>query len=432
MRMYDLIAKKRDGGILSEGEIRWMIDGYTAGVIPHEQMSAFAMAVFFRGMSTEETAALTMAMAQSGDTVDLSLFGDLSADKHSTGGVGDKTTLIVAPLVAAGGLKVAKMSGRGLGHTGGTVDKLESFPGYRTAVSSDEFLRQVEKIGIAVVGQSGELAPADKKLYALRDVTATVNSIPLIASSIMSKKIAAGTKNIVLDVKVGSGAFMKSLLEARRLAEEMVALGKACGRRVSAVLSDMDRPLGYAVGNILEVKEAIDVLKGRNVPDLREVSLTLSARLFTLGLGLDEGAARRKAAELLDSGRAYGKFLEWITAQGGDAILAEHPERFPEAPLRREIRAARGAYVTHMNAEEIGRCAVLLGAGRATKEDGIDLTAGIVLAKKTGDYAEAGSVLATLYADSEEKLDSGEKVFREALTFGECAPANEPLILGVI
>ena len=361
MRMYDIIKTKRDGGVLSEAEIRWMIEGYTAGVIPHEQMSAFSMAVFFRGMDTAETAALTMAMAESGDTVDLSLFGDLSADKHSTGGVGDKTTLIVAPLVAAGGLKVAKMSGRGLGHTGGTVDKLESFPGYRTSLSGGEFLAQVERIGIAVVGQSGDLAPADKKLYALRDVTATVNSIPLIASSIMSKKIAAGTKNIVLDVKVGSGAFMKTAEEARALAEEMVALGKACGRRVSAVLSDMDRPLGYAIGNVLEVKEAIDVLKGRNVPDLREVSLTLSARLFALGLGLSEDATRQKAEEILDSGLAYEKFLEWIAAQGGDVSLAEHPESFPTAPLKREIRCEKPQYITHMNAEEIGRSAVLLG-----------------------------------------------------------------------
>ena len=324
------------------------------------------------------------------------------------------------------------MSGRGLGHTGGTVDKLESFPGYRTALSSGEFLAQVERIGIAVVGQSGDLAPADKKLYALRDVTATVNSIPLIASSIMSKKIAAGTKNIVLDVKVGSGAFMKSPGEARALAEEMAALGKACGRRVSAVLSDMDRPLGYAVGNILEVKEAVEVLKGRDVPDLREVCITLSARLFALALGLEEGAARRKAAEILDSGRAYGKFLEWITAQGGDAILAEHPERFPEAAYKREVRAEETAYITRMNAEEIGRSAVLLGAGRATKEDTIDLTAGIILRKKTGDRVEKGEVLATLYAASEEKLDSGEKTLREALAFGAMPSGDEPLILGVI
>ncbi len=432
MRMYDLIAKKRDGGALTPEEIRWMIRGYTEGTVPDEQMSAFCMAVFFRGMTVEETAALTMAMAESGDTVDLSRFGSLSVDKHSTGGVGDKVSLIVAPLTAAGGLKLAKMSGRGLGHTGGTVDKLESFPGYRTAMTGEEFLEQTERIGVCVTGQSGDLAPADKKLYALRDVTATVNSIPLIASSIMSKKIAAGAKNIVLDVKVGSGAFMKTEEDALALARTMVDLGRACGRNVTAILTDMDRPLGFAVGNICEVKEAMAVLDGADVPDLREVCLTLAGRLFTMAEGLSVAAGREKAERLLDSGAAKAKFREWIGAQGGDVSLVDHPETFPVSAFSREVKAPADGWVVRMDAEEIGRAAVLLGAGRAVKTDAVDWKAGIVLCRKTGDPVKAGDTVAVLSAETEERLNAGCEAFAGALRYGKERPEEEKLILAVV
>ena len=432
MRMYDLIQKKKVGGELTPEEIRFLVDGYTAGRIPDEQMSAFAMAVYFRSMTAAETAALTDAMAHSGDMVDLSRFGTLSADKHSTGGVGDKTTLIVAPLAAALGCRVAKMSGRGLGHTGGTVDKLESIPGFRTVLEPEEFLSQVEKIGVAVVGQSGHLAPADKKLYALRDVTATVDSLPLIASSIMSKKLAAGAHSIVLDVKFGSGAFMKTLTDASALARAMVDIGRACGRNMTAVLTDMDRPLGYAIGNALEVAEAVGVLRGGGPQDLRAVSLELAAQMASLALGLSEEEARRRAEVALDGGAAWETFLRFVAAQGGDTAAVEDTARLPRAALTVPVTASADGYVVHMDTEAVGGAAVVLGAGRERKEDAIDPAAGIVLVKKPGDAVRAGETLAVLHTDDARRAADGEAAFRAAVTIGPEAPPASPLIAQIL
>jgi len=432
MRMYDLIQKKKVGGELTPEEIRFLVDGYTAGRIPDEQMSAFAMAVYFRSMTAAETAALTDAMAHSGDMVDLSRFGTLSADKHSTGGVGDKTTLIVAPLAAALGCRVAKMSGRGLGHTGGTVDKLESIPGFRTVLEPEEFLSQVEKIGVAVVGQSGHLAPADKKLYALRDVTATVDSLPLIASSIMSKKLAAGAHSIVLDVKFGSGAFMKTLTDASALARAMVDIGRACGRNMTAVLTDMDRPLGYAIGNALEVAEAVEVLRGGGPQDLRAVSLELAAQMASLALGLSEEEARRRAEAALDGGAAWETFLRFVAAQGGDTAAVEDTARLPRAALTVPVTASADGYVVHMDTEAVGGAAVVLGAGRERKEDAIDPAAGIVLVKKPGDAVRAGETLAVLHTDDARRAADGEAAFRAAVTIGPEAPPASPLIAQIL
>ena len=432
MRMYDLIQKKKVGGELTPEEIRFLVDGYTAGRIPDEQMSAFAMAVYFRSMTAAETAALTDAMAHSGDMVDLSRFGTLSADKHSTGGVGDKTTLIVAPLAAALGCRVAKMSGRGLGHTGGTVDKLESIPGFRTVLEPEEFLSQVEKIGVAVVGQSGHLAPADKKLYALRDVTATVDSLPLIASSIMSKKLAAGAHSIVLDVKFGSGAFMKTLTDASALARAMVDIGRACGRNMTAVLTDMDRPLGYAIGNALEVAEAVEVLRGGGPQDLRAVSLELAAQMASLALGLSEEEARRRAEAALDGGAAWETFLRFVAAQGGDTAAVEDTARLPRAALTVPVTASADGFVAHMDTEAVGGAAVVLGAGRERKEDAIDPAAGIVLVKKPGDAVRAGETLAVLHTDDARRAADGEAAFRAAVTIGPEAPPASPLIAQIL
>ena len=432
MRMVDLIRKKRDGGILEEAEIRWMIQGFTEGTIPDYQMSAFAMAVLFRGMNGEETAILTDAMMRSGDTVDLSRFGGLSVDKHSTGGVGDKTTLIVAPLVASLGGKLAKMSGRGLGHTGGTVDKLESIPGFQTTLEAEAFIRQVEEVGVAVIGQSGNLTPADKKLYALRDVTATVDSLPLIASSIMSKKLAAGSQSIVLDVKVGSGAFMKTLEDARALAEEMVSIGKACGRKVAAVLTNMDIPLGTCVGNALEVMEAVEVLRGKGCSDLREVCLTLSANMLALVHGWSPEESMARATEALDSGLAFETMKRWVAAQGGDASVLEDFSRFPQPAIVREIKAPRDGYVVGMDAQKVGEASVLLGAGRATKEDAIDFGAGIRLVRKTGDYAAAGETIAVFYTDRAAAIPNAEAILQSAYRWGDGRPEEQPLIYGII
>ena len=384
MRMVDLIEKKRDGGVLSDEEIRFIIDGFTKGDIPDYQMSAFAMTVFYKGMTDHETAVLTDAMMHSGDTVDLSRFGDKSVDKHSTGGVGDKTTLIVAPIVSSLGGKIAKMSGRGLGHTGGTVDKLESIPGYQTTLSADAFMRQVEQVGVAVIGQSGNLTPADKKLYALRDVTATIDSLPLITSSIMSKKLAAGSHSIVLDVKVGSGAFMKTLGDARKLAENMVAIGKACGRNVRAVLSNMDVPLGMAIGNALEVQEAAEILQGRGCDDLRGVCMTLAANMVELCNGWDETYAKQQVHEAVASGKAFAQMKRWIAAQGGDAAVLDNVSLLPQASVQYELKAPQAGYIHHMDAQKIGESSAILGAGRKTKDDVIDPAAGIVLKEKTG------------------------------------------------
>lgn len=432
MRMYDILHKKRDGLPLSDAEIAWFVEGYTAGNIPDYQASALLMAIFLRGMTEAETAALTMAMARSGDTVDLSAFGDRSVDKHSTGGVGDKTTLIVAPVIAALGGKVTKMSGRGLGHTGGTVDKLEAIPGYRTTLSPAAFLRQAEDIGVAVIGQSGNLAPADKKLYALRDVTATVDSIPLITASIMSKKLAAGSRNIVLDVKVGSGAFMKTAEDARALASEMVKIGKACGRNTAALITDMDTPLGNAVGNILEVKEAIAVLRGESGGALRAVCEALATEMLVLFSGMTPENAEERVRRAIDSGAAFAKLREWIRAQGGDVRCIDDPARFACAPYSMEVKSTADGFVTAMNAEEIGAVASALGAGRTVKTDAIDPTAGILLSKKTGDRVTVGETLCTLYTGKRETLRDAAARYVSAITVGDAPPEEKPLIYDIV
>lgn len=432
MRMVDLIEKKRDGAALSDAEIRFIISGFTDGSIPDYQMAAFAMAVFFRGMNDHETAVLTDAMMHSGDTIDLSRFGDKSVDKHSTGGVGDKTTLIVAPIVATLGGKMAKMSGRGLGHTGGTVDKLESIPGFHTTLSADDFMHQVEQVGVAVIGQSGNLTPADKKLYALRDVTATVDSLPLIISSIMSKKLAAGSHSIVLDVKIGSGAFMKTLDDGRKLAEGMVSIGKACGRNVTAVMTNMDIPLGHYIGNALEVMEAVQVLRGEGCADLRAVCVELASNMLMLCNGWDEAAARARVEDAIASGTAFETMKKWIAAQGGDARALEDFSLLPQASVVYEVKAPRSGYIRAMDTQKVGEASAVLGAGRQKKGDVIDYAAGIVLSKKTGDYVEAGETLATLYTNQAQTLAGSETLLLDALRWGEEAPAQEKLILGIV
>ena len=432
MRMYDIIENKRNGRKLTEEEIRFFISGYTDGSIPDYQASALCMAIFFQGMDDEEISILTDAMAHSGDTVDLSRFGKLSADKHSTGGVGDKTSLIVTPTVASLGAKIAKMSGRGLGHTGGTVDKLESIPGYQVAMDADRFLAQVERMGLAVVGQSGNLTPADKKLYALRDVTATVDSIPLITSGIMSKKLAAGAHNIVLDVKVGSGAFMKTPEQAKELAKKMVAIGKRCGRNMAAVLSNMDVPLGTHIGNALEVQEAVKVLRGEVHNDLREVSEVLASNLLSLTLEIPLEEALAKVREAIDSGKALAKMREWIASQGGNARYIDDLSLFPESPCRYEVLSKETGYITSMDAESIGLISVLLGAGHETKEDAIDYSAGIVLNKKVGDQVLAGESLATFYTARENVLEEAAKRYRESLEILPGPKEIGPLIYEVI
>lgn len=427
MRVVDLIEKKKRGESLSKQEIEFLIEGFTKGKIADYQMSAFAMAVYFKGMTHEETVALTMAMAQSGDQVDLAAFGDKTVDKHSTGGVGDKTSLIVTPIAAAAGATVAKMSGRGLGHTGGTVDKLESIPSYRTELSSAEFMEQAQKIGLVVAGQSGNLAPADKKLYALRDVTATVDSIPLIASSIMSKKLAAGAKSIVLDVKTGSGAFMKTPELAAQLAQEMVEIGTACGKNVSALITNMDLPLGNAIGNALEVEEALEVLQGGGPADLREVCLHLAAEMLALCHGLTQEQAMELTKETLESGKAYAKMQEWITAQGG-SLEAFAEQRKQQKVYFYTVNSPKNGYIEGMDAEKIGLTAMLLGAGRATKEDIIDFDAGIVLQKKTGDAVVAGEPIATLYTAGNSGFEKAEECFLQAMKIGQNRPQPQPLI----
>ena len=432
MDIYGIITKKKHGEELSREEIFFVGEKYVSCEIPDYQISALLMAIYFSGMTDRETADLTEAITESGDKIDLSAFGELSADKHSTGGVGDKTTLIVAPIAASLGCKVAKMSGRGLGHTGGTVDKLESIPGYNTSLSPKEFFEQVERCGVAVIGQSGNLAPLDKKLYALRDVTATVDSMPLIVSSIMGKKLAAGSKNIVLDVKYGAGAFMKRAEDAELLAEKMVAIGKRCGRRVTAVISDMDTPLGANIGNALEVMEAVSVLRGGGASDLCEVCLTLATEMVALARGISFDEAFALAKESLQSGKAYKTMKEWISAQGGDVSYIEDTEKFPKTAFSEEIRAECDGYITAMDAEALGTVALNLGAGRRTKDDVIDHAAGIVLAKKTGDYVKRGDLIATLYTNKQEKLACAVADFLAALTFSGTKPETAKLIYKVI
>ncbi len=429
MRMYDLILKKRHGLELTDAEIGYMIRGFTDGSIPDYQMSAMCMAILFNSMTDKETATLTLEIAKSGDTVDLTEFEQLSVDKHSTGGVGDKTTLIIAPIVAACGVKLAKMSGRGLGHTGGTIDKLESIEGYNTTVSCDDFLKQTREIGVAVIGQSGNMTPADKKLYALRDVTATVDSIPLIVSSIMGKKLAAGAKNIVLDVKLGSGAFMHNLEDAKALAEKMVVIGKECGRNTAAVITNMDEPLGNTVGNSLEVIEAISVLKNECSGDLRSLCVTLSSIMLSLSLKISEQEAIEMVTEALDSGKALEKFKEWISYQGGNSSVIDDTSLFPKSQFAYEIKSEQCGYISRMDTESIGVVASILGAGRQKKEDIIDFSAGLILNKKTGDYVEIGDTLATLYTNSEDSINSAVKLFNQALKFDSEKPQKIPIII---
>ncbi len=432
MRMYDIIENKRNGKELTGEEIEFFIKGYTDGIIPDYQASAFCMAVYFKGMTEKETVILTKAMANSGDIVDLSMFGNLSADKHSTGGVGDKTSLIVAPIVASLGAKVTKMSGRGLGHTGGTVDKLESIPGYKTTLSGKEFISQVKNVGMAIIGQSGNLTPADKKLYALRDVTATVDSIPLIVSSIMSKKIAAGSHNIVLDVKCGSGAFMKTLENAEILANEMVKIGKGCGRNTAALITDMDMPLGSAIGNSLEVIEAVKVLKGELDNDLKEVCVALASELISLVLSVPHNEAQKMVNDSIDSGKAYEKMKEWISAQGGDVSFIENTEKFPKAEYSCDILSEIDGYITSMDTEKIGLASVILGAGRECKEDSIDFSAGIMIYKKTGEKIYKGDKIATLFTNNKSSLEDAEKMYRSAACISAVKPEPKPLIYKVI
>lgn len=432
MRMYDIIQNKRNGLELTDAEIEFFIKGYTDGTIPDYQASALMMAIYFNGMNERETVTLTKAMAVSGDTVDLSEFGNLSADKHSTGGVGDKTSLIVAPIVASLGGKVTKMSGRGLGHTGGTVDKLESIPGYNISIPEEQFKKQIHRVGMAVIGQSGNLTPADKKLYALRDVTATVDSIPLIVSSIMSKKIAAGSKNIVLDVKVGSGAFMKTPEDAETLAKEMVKIGKKCGRNISALLTDMDTPLGSAIGNSLEIIEAVKVLKGEVNNDLKEVSLALASELVSLIFGISYEEAQKRAVDALESGLAYNKMKEWVAAQGGDVKFIENTELFKKSDYSLDIISESDGYIESMDAEAIGVSSVILGAGRTTKEDTIDYSAGIILSKKTGDMVKRGDILCTLYADNKALLEPAKEKYLSALKFSNNKPVEKPMVLKIV
>lgn len=432
MRIYDIILKKRNGGTLTKEEIACFIDGYVDGSVPDYQAAALCMAIFFRGMTDEETAALTDCMARSGDMLDLSRFGDLTVDKHSTGGVGDKTTLIVAPIVASLGGKVAKMSGRGLGHTGGTVDKLEAIPGMRVTMEREDFLRQVEKIGVAVIGQSGNLTPADKKLYALRDVTATVDSIPLITSSVMSKKIAAGSKNIVLDVKAGSGAFMKTPEDARILARNMVSIGKACGRNMAALITDMSRPLGEAVGNTLEVIEAAQVLRGESKGDLYDVCVALATEMTMLVAGVTHAEAEKQVVGAIESGAAYAKMKEWIAVQGGDPAWLENAKTGDGAAVAVPVICPADGYITAMDTEAIGSAAVILGAGREKKEDAIDYSAGITVSKKTGDTVEKGQVLACLYTNDPAAVESAAKRYLDALTIGPEPPEKTDLIFDII
>ncbi len=434
MRMYDLIMKKRNGGTLSEEEIQFMVAGFTKGDIPDYQMSAMMMAIYFQGMNEQETLALTMAMAHSGDLLDLSAIQGIKVDKHSTGGVGDKTSLALTPMVAACGVKVAKMSGRGLGHTGGTIDKLESFSGFSTGISEQTFEENVNRIGIAIMGQTAELAPADKKLYALRDVTATVDNMSLIASSIMSKKLASGADAIVLDVKTGSGAFMKKEEDAFSLAKEMTRIGNGAGRKTYAVISDMDEPLGNAVGNALEVKEAIATLQGRGPADFTELCLTLgSYMLLAGGQAQNEAEARKKLQEAIESGDALAKLAEFVEAQGGDKSAVFHPEKLPQASIIEEIPSQMDGYVVSIQCDEIGIASLLLGGGRETKESEIDLSVGLVLHKKKGDQVSCGESLATIYANSREKLEAAKARFLKAYEIAREKPGYEKkLIKGVI
>lgn len=428
MRMYDLIKKKRDGAALSAEEIRGMIGAYVSGEVTDYQMAAFLMAVYFQGMTPEETLAMTLAVAHSGEIVDLSGIEGIKVDKHSTGGVGDKTTLIVGPIVAACGVKVAKMSGRGLGHTGGTVDKLEAIPGMRTSLTREEFFAVVNRTGLSVTGQSGNLAPADKKLYALRDVTATVDSIPLIAVSIMSKKLAAGNDCILLDVKTGSGAFMKTVEDSAALAREMVAIGENAGKKTVALITDMDIPLGRNIGNSLEVMEAVETLKGNGPADLAAVCRSLAANMLFLAEKGSLAECEVLADQAVSDGSALEHLIAMAEAQGGDGSVLRDCQKFRKAPYSRQIKAKKSGYITCMDTENCGITAVMLGAGRKTVGDEIDYTAGLVLHKKTGDYIEAGEAIATMYASDESLFAAAEERYHQAVRIEFQEVQKKPLV----
>lgn len=433
MRMYDIIMKKRNGEALTKQEIDFFIEGYTKGEIPDYQVSALMMAVYFQKMNEEETLALTMAMAQSGDMLDLSDINGVKVDKHSTGGVGDKTTLALAPMVAACGIPVAKMSGRGLGHTGGTIDKLESFPGFRTDIPTDKFIENVNRIGIAVMGQTADLAPADKKLYALRDVTATVDNMSLIASSIMSKKLAAGADAIVLDVKTGSGAFMKTEEDSCALATEMAKIGRNAGRNTIAVVSDMDQPLGYAVGNALEVKEAIDTLNGRGPEDFVELCMTLGSQMLIAGgKATDVKEAYDMLQKVIDNGEALKKLADFVEAQGGDKNAVYHTDLLPVAQIIEPVYSPEEGYISHIECDEIGICSLILGGGRETKESEIDLSVGIVLNKKVGDYVTKDDIIAYIHANNTNKLNVAKERFLQAYSFRKTAVEKSKMIKHII
>lgn len=432
MRAYDIIYKKRQGLELTKEEIEFMINGYMSGEVADYQISAWLMAICFNSMNEYETFYLTDAMLKSGDTVDLSCFGKLSVDKHSTGGVGDKTSLIIAPIVASLGCKVAKMSGRGLGHTGGTVDKLESISGYKSSLSSEEFLEQVKKIGVAVTGQSGNLTPADKKLYALRDVTATVDSIPLIASSIMSKKLASGANSIVLDVKCGSGAFMKNPPLAKALASSMIDIGKKFGRRVRALITNMDVPLGCFVGNSLEVYEAIQVLSGNGEKNLTEICVALASNMVSLSLDIDIEEAKLRVNDAISSGKALDTMKKWISMQGGDITSLNNPELLLNAKYKKEYKAKNSGYISNINAECVGIASMLLGAGRAKKDDIIDYSAGIELKCKYGMYVNEGDTLCVLYTSNNDLFVSCENKLNEAFGFSNNTIEDSKLIYDIL
>jgi len=432
MRMYDIILKKRANLPLSDKEIRFVIDGYVKGEIPDYQVSALLMTIVFNGMNARELGTLILAMAQSGNMVDLSNIDGITVDKHSTGGVGDKTTLIIAPLVAACGGKVAKMSGRGLGHTGGTIDKMESIPNLKVSLEQDAFIDQVNKIGLAVIGQSEGLAPADKKLYALRDVTGTVDSIPLIASSVMSKKLASGAQAILLDVKVGSGAFMKNIEDARELAKAMVDIGKENGRSVKAILTDMDRPLGHAIGNALEIREVINTLKGHGPEDLTHECIIMAAHMLVLSRMCDYETALNRVQQALDSAAALERLRLMIEAQGGDSRVIDDDRVLTIGKFTYDVTSPQDGYITHMNTERCGIASVMLGAGRTVKDGPIDYSAGIVMHKKTGDAVSMGERIATLYASDESLFTNAAQTYLAAITIGDTASKVMDTILDVV
>ena len=429
MRMYDIIRKKRDGGELSKEEIDFFIDGYVKGEIPDYQASALLMAIFCNGMNFDETVALTFAVRDSGQRLDFSSINGIRVDKHSTGGVGDKTSLVVAPLVASLGVKVAKMSGRGLGHTGGTIDKLESIPGFKTDISEEEFLKNVNEIGVCIVGQNKDLAPADKKLYALRDVTATVDSLPLVVSSIMGKKLAADDDCIVLDVKTGSGAFTKTIEESRKLAKTMVEIGKQAGKKMLALITDMDRPLGDAIGNTLEVKEAIDTLNGHGPEDFTEICVILATNmLYLAGKGSVEDCEKMVKGALADRS-ALETLKKMVKAQGGDVECIENPDKFAKAPYVMSVKAKKSGYIQRVDTEGYGISSLLLGAGRNTKEESIDFSAGIVLKKKTGDYVNEGDEIALMHTSEEKRFAPALEKFYASTIIGDEEPQKRPIVL---